>query len=91
MPRPQFRLRSLFLLTALVAVGCWVGTRAMQFISDVFSSLAGIFLSLWTLVILGPFLGIAIVSLYDCCSHLRQQRQKIGDPARPATKTHLAS
>jgi hypothetical protein len=25
MPRPQFRLRSLFILTALVAVGCMVG------------------------------------------------------------------
>jgi hypothetical protein len=25
MPRPQFRLRSLFMLTALVAVGCLVG------------------------------------------------------------------
>ncbi|HVC97923.1 MAG TPA: hypothetical protein VND64_29905 [Pirellulales bacterium] len=25
MPRPQFRLRSLFILTAIVAVGCLVG------------------------------------------------------------------
>jgi hypothetical protein len=25
MPRPQFRLRSLFVLTALAAVGCLVG------------------------------------------------------------------
>jgi O-antigen/teichoic acid export membrane protein len=25
MPRPQFSLRSLFVLTALVAVACWVG------------------------------------------------------------------
>jgi hypothetical protein len=25
MPRPQFRLRSLFILTAVVAVGCLVG------------------------------------------------------------------
>ncbi|HVC97532.1 MAG TPA: hypothetical protein VND64_27870 [Pirellulales bacterium] len=25
MPRAQFRLRSLFILTAIVAVGCWAG------------------------------------------------------------------
>ncbi len=25
MPRPQFRLRSLFILTAIVAAGCWLG------------------------------------------------------------------
>jgi hypothetical protein len=25
MPRPQFRLRSLFILTAIVAVGCLIG------------------------------------------------------------------
>ena len=29
MPRPQFRLRSLFILTAIVAVGCLVGPWGM--------------------------------------------------------------
>jgi hypothetical protein len=33
---PQFRLRSLFLLTALVAVGCWVGPPAWHRIQPVF-------------------------------------------------------
>jgi len=30
MPRPQFRLRSLFILTAIVAVGCLVGPPAWE-------------------------------------------------------------
>jgi hypothetical protein len=30
MPRPQFRLRSLFILTAIVAVGCLVGPPIMR-------------------------------------------------------------
>jgi hypothetical protein len=30
MPRPQFRLRSLFILTAMVAVGCWVGPPTVR-------------------------------------------------------------
>jgi len=29
-PRPQFRLRSLFIVTAIVAVGCWVGPPIWQ-------------------------------------------------------------
>ncbi len=29
MPPPQFRLRSLFIITAIVAVGCLVGRLAM--------------------------------------------------------------
>jgi hypothetical protein len=30
MSRPQFRLRSLFIVTAIVAVGCWVGLPAWE-------------------------------------------------------------
>jgi hypothetical protein len=30
MPRPQFRLRSLFILTAIVAVACLVGLWAIE-------------------------------------------------------------
>jgi hypothetical protein len=30
MPHPQFRLRSLFILTAIVAVGCWGGRWATE-------------------------------------------------------------
>jgi hypothetical protein len=30
MHRPQFRLRSLFILTAIVAVGCWVGPPVLR-------------------------------------------------------------
>jgi hypothetical protein len=35
MPRPQFRLRSLFILTAIVAVGCWVGPPIAREIREV--------------------------------------------------------
>ncbi len=30
MPRPQFRLRSLFIVTAIVAVGCLVGAVLLR-------------------------------------------------------------
>jgi hypothetical protein len=33
--RPQFRLRSLFILTAIVAVGCLVGPRIVREIREV--------------------------------------------------------
>jgi hypothetical protein len=34
MPRPQFRLRSLFILTAIVAVGCLVGPPIVREVRD---------------------------------------------------------
>jgi hypothetical protein len=34
MPRPQFRLRSLFILTAIVAVGCLVGPSIITKVQD---------------------------------------------------------
>ncbi len=36
MPRPQFRLRSLLILTAIVAVWCWVGPPAWERIQPMF-------------------------------------------------------
>ena len=33
--RPQFRLRSLFILTAIVAVACWVGPPIVRQVREV--------------------------------------------------------
>jgi len=49
MPRPQFRLRSLFILTAIVAVGCWVASERLLEGSTL-AELIVIALAAWLLV-----------------------------------------
>jgi len=61
MPRPQFRLSSLFILTAIVAVGCWL----LPTIRPQWASIAA------TIPLIAAQLAILIVGV----AHHRQRRR----------------
>jgi hypothetical protein len=61
--RPQFRLRSLFILTAIVAVGCLVGARvllAFDLIEPVAALLMMVVFLCCTISVVGVFKGYGI-------------------------------
>jgi hypothetical protein len=53
MPRPQFRLRSLFILTAIVAVGCLVGPPIVREVRDWLKP-KEVDIDVWSQIIRGP-------------------------------------
>jgi hypothetical protein len=83
MPRPQFRLRSLFILTAIVAVGVWLGPL-MMFSEFWDRLLAGICaLSVLSGVVIWILQLVGVLAKQDSSEHPINAKNRASPPNRP--------